>query len=389
MHTAETAHAAATTVAPPRETQRFSRGATLTLLCCAFALGAVLRFHALNSKELSADEAASWAGAAAPTISDVVALEGALDPGKLAIYDLMLHAWIELFGDSVCSLRMSSALLGMLDLVLVFIAVRELLVQFGDQRNREIASLGAAISALVLASNPAMVVSAQVLRMYPLVLAAELAQIIFFIRAQRHGGIFNCLATMLFAALAVAANFTAAFLFIAEGLWLLYLMIARRAGGGAPGLRIAPALIALVLAALAVGVPVGEGALAGVRATRWGFLSWVKPQPPLVILGETAGWLVFPVLISAAGFGIWAQRRQSGTALKFLGFWLFGPIAVALLISDALIPMMTPRYLLVSFIALFAFAGIGVASLARNRARLSASLLIVFLALVQAQQSMG
>lgn len=58
--------------------------------------------------------------------------------------------------------------------------------------------------------------------------------------------------------------------------------------------------------------------VAGVRATRWGFLSWVKPQPPLVILGETAGWLVFPVLISAAGFGIWAQHRQLGTPLRFL-----------------------------------------------------------------------
>ena len=387
MDTAKTVYAATSTVEPPRQTWRVGRWTTLTLLCCAFALGASLRLHALGSKELSADEAASWAGAAAPTISGVIALEGALDPGKLAVYDLTLHTWIRLFGDSVWSLRMSSALLGILGIALVFIAVQELLLEFSDQCDREIASLSAAIAALVFATNPAMVVSARILRMYPLVLAAELAQVIFFIRAQRHGGIFNCVAAMLFAALAVATNFTAAFLFIAEGLWLVYLMITRRARRGAVRLRIAPALVALVLAALAVGVPVGEGILAGVRGARSGFLSWVAQFPPLVILGETAGWLAFPVLIVAAGFGMWAQRRRFGTALGFLGFWLCGPMAVALLISETLIPVMTPRYVLACFIALFALAGIGVASLKKEWERIAVCLLIVFLALVQARIS--
>jgi len=49
--------------------------------------------------------------------------------------------------------------------------------------------------------------------------------------------------------------------------------------------------------------------------------------------------------------------------------------------------MLTPRYVLASFIALFALSGIGVASLKRDSERIAVSLLIVFLAIVQAHVS--
>jgi hypothetical protein len=40
---------------------------------------------------MSGDEGASWASASAPSAEQVAKLERQLDPGKLALYDLILH----------------------------------------------------------------------------------------------------------------------------------------------------------------------------------------------------------------------------------------------------------------------------------------------------------
>ena len=84
-----------------------------------------------RAAELSADEAASWAGAAAPDLRTVIERERSLDPGKLALYDLALHGWIALGGDGVGSMRAFSAVLGTLTIALVFAATRELMLGSG------------------------------------------------------------------------------------------------------------------------------------------------------------------------------------------------------------------------------------------------------------------
>ena len=44
----------------------------MTIIAVALALGAWLRFAAIGAREMSADEGASWAAAAAPTLAEVV-----------------------------------------------------------------------------------------------------------------------------------------------------------------------------------------------------------------------------------------------------------------------------------------------------------------------------
>src|SRR5580658_4531094 len=75
------------------------------LLALALVLGVVMRFQMLGLAEFSADEGASWTAASAPDVSAVVAMEHQLDPGKLPLYDLLLHGWIRIFGDSVGAMR--------------------------------------------------------------------------------------------------------------------------------------------------------------------------------------------------------------------------------------------------------------------------------------------
>src|SRR5206468_6347899 len=95
------------------------------LLTAAVFLGAHYRFHRLARSDMSGDEGASWAAASAPSAEQVAKLERQLDPGKLALYDLILHEWIGVFGDSLFAMRALSAALGTVAIVLVFIAVRE------------------------------------------------------------------------------------------------------------------------------------------------------------------------------------------------------------------------------------------------------------------------
>jgi len=101
------------------------RTLALALLAIALVLGAFLRFSQLTIGELSADEAASWAGASARGMNAVIAAEHRLDPGKLPLYDLALHAWIGAFGDGVTAMRSMSAAIGTLSILLLFLTARE------------------------------------------------------------------------------------------------------------------------------------------------------------------------------------------------------------------------------------------------------------------------
>ena len=156
------------TVSAPRS---FARG----LLLLALVLGAILRFQHLGTTDLSADEGASWAAASLSGVNQVVAMEHQLDPGKLPLYDLLLHGWIRVFGDGVDAMRAMSAALGTIAIVLVFVAVCEVCRSLGGRAAAAIGELAGGFAALAYAVNFMMVVSDRTARMYPLAMCAGLA----------------------------------------------------------------------------------------------------------------------------------------------------------------------------------------------------------------------
>ena len=115
-------------------------------------------------------------------------MEHQLDPGKLPLYDLLLHGWIRVFGDSVTAMRGMSAVLGTIAIVLVFAAVREVCRSLGGEAGAAIGDLAGGFTALAYAVNFMMVTSDRTVRMYPVAMSAELLQIFFLVRAQRRGG---------------------------------------------------------------------------------------------------------------------------------------------------------------------------------------------------------
>ena len=162
---------------------RSTRLFAFVLVVIAVVVGAHLRLHRLARFDMSGDEGASWAAASTPSAQQVAEIERRLDPGKLALYDLILHEWIGVFGDGLFAMRALSAALGTIAIVLVFVAVREVcrsLVDELDESARSVADLAGAFAALVYATNLEMVLSDRAVRMYPLVMCAELLQITFF-----------------------------------------------------------------------------------------------------------------------------------------------------------------------------------------------------------------
>ena len=351
------------------------------LLAVALVMGASLRFHRLGFAQMDVDEGASWAGAAVPTLGEVVATERRIDPGKLALYDLMLHAWIGLFGDGLFAMRAMSAVLGTIAILLVFAAVREACRGPDGTDANATGELAGALAALAVATNLTLVISDRTARMYSLTLAAELTQVIFFLRARRDGRLPDYAGVACFSALAVAANFSALCLLSAEAVWLLWLIGARRAGEAiAPrpvvltGLSVAAglAMLAPLLAAVAPGVT---------AAVHGGIIDWIKPRPPwwpLVMLEQWTGWVLFAPLAALAGFGMWRRWRGAQSAPAFFSAWLVVPMVAVAAFSWAVMPLMVPRYLLGSLIAFFALAALGAVSVESRLAVLGLAAALAF-----------
>jgi mannosyltransferase len=86
-------------------TWRSTRLFAFVLLVVSLIIGAHLRFHRLARFDLTGDEGASWVAASAPDVIQVAKRERRFDPGKLALYDELLHGWIGIFGDGLFAMR--------------------------------------------------------------------------------------------------------------------------------------------------------------------------------------------------------------------------------------------------------------------------------------------
>jgi hypothetical protein len=364
---------------------RSPRAFALGLLVIALMLGAILRFQGLGVSDLTADEGASWAAASTASVSEVVAMEHQLDPGKLPLYDLLLHGWIRLFGDSVTAMRAMSALLGTIAIVLVFAAVREVCRSLGGPSGAAIGDLAGSFAALAYAVNFMMVTSDRTVRMYPVAMSAELAQIFFLVRAQRRGGWLNYAGTAIFTAALIAANFTACFLLLAEGLWLGCLLAAKALGARTDGLAIFRPGLA-VAAGVALLGPLLPGAIVSShQAVATGAIGWIKigpiAWPYLVLLNAAGGRILFWSFVAVAGFGIWRHWRTAPLAAGFFAMWTAAPIMGLVAVTYLIHPLEFPRYALIAFVGMFALAAFGAASLRPRVVHLALAVALIALSL--------
>ncbi len=326
---------------------------------------------------MSPDEGASWAAASAPSAAEVIARQPSLNPGELPIHDLMLHGWIALFGTSVAAMRSLSAALGVISIWLVYLVVCELFE--GAALTRDDIKIIAGLSALLFAVNLVTIKYSREARMYPLMLAAILAQVTMFLRAIRTGGFTNYAAVVLLTGFAIASNFAAMLIPATEGLWLVY-VIAR--AGWRPGDANARRAWAIAIALAAGGLILLPKLFLSMHAASSGSVGgWRKPPAwyePFALFNKATGSFAFPILAILAIWGvIRGWRRGARDPIAFAMLWMWAPPVMMLIASYALAPVFVERYALSCFVPFFVLAALGIFELPGDLVRAGALVLAV------------
>ncbi|MBF6570647.1 MAG: hypothetical protein IVW54_17420 [Candidatus Binataceae bacterium] len=372
----------------------------IAILACALATGGVLRFANLGAREMSADEGASWAAASAPTLRGVLRAQIHLNPGKAGLHDVMLHAWIGAWGDSLAAMRALSALAGTIAIALVFALTREMLAigaaapgaakadaGAGAEFSAGARDCAAACAAMLFAGSLVTIKYSREVRMYPIEIAAVLAQVLCLLRAVHRGGARNFAGVVLFTAMALAAHLTAALVMAGEGLWLARravsdranLVVAGSVAGRACELIGALALGAAVLAPLAPAV-IGSTA----HAATSGAIGWIErpaPWAPIAMFNKAAGSFAFPVIALLAVWGAVCGWRRAPAGTFFALAWMWTPPLMLLALSYLVRPVFVERYAVTAFAPFFILAAIGIVELPRAALRIPALILVVMLAL--------
>jgi hypothetical protein len=356
-----------------------------TLLALAVILGAFYRFHRLARWDMSGDEAIAWVAVIKPNLHQVVKTFWQTEVGgKLPLFDIVLHGWVRLFGDSLFAMRAMAAALGTIAIMLLFVAVREICRSLGDEATAEVGEVAGAFAALIYALNLTIVASDRTAREFPLLIVAELAQIIFFVRAQGQAKWTNYLGIAISTAMMVATNYSATFLLAAEALWLGGLLLARWGGSArAREVAIFPPGIA-VMAGIVVLAPLLPGIFASSRqAVQAGAVTWIKLQPatwPYTVFRDmVATPHLFELLEALVIFGIFWQWRSEPLACGFLATWMWGPVLAVYGVTYFVEPMEFPRYVLIAFVGMFALAGFGAAYTRSTVVRILIAALVIHL----------
>jgi 4-amino-4-deoxy-L-arabinose transferase-like glycosyltransferase len=330
---------------------------------------------------MSPDEGASWAAASATSAAEVIARQPALNPGELPVHDLLLHEGIALFGSSLAAMRALSAAFGVASILLVYFVVCELFAESALTRDdiRTVAGL----SAMLFAVNLVTIKYSHEARMYPLMLAAILAQVAIFLRALRVGGVGNYAAVVVLTALAIASNFAAALIPATEGLWLVYI-IART--GWRPDSANARRALAIAIALAAAGLILVPRLFSSLHAASAGSVGgWRKPPAwyePFALFNKATGSFAFPILAALAIWGvIRGWRRGERDSITFALLWMWAPPLMMVAASYTIAPVFVERYALSSFVPFFILTALGIFELPGDLVRIGALALAVALSL--------
>jgi len=310
-----------------------------TIFVAIFSVAAIIYSYRLGADALGASEAFSAWSAAKPGIGAIARTPVLEEPGKFLFYYAALHYYTRLFGLSETSLRSMSVVLSLATLVLVFAIGREMFDE------------GTALAAAAMwAFNPLAVAFAHTARMYPMIMALALAQLLMLWRIRKRPR----------ASLAVACGFAGAallythmggILFIGAGLAMLVRDYIR-------GLRnpMAWLAMAVTLALFVPYLPVLRAQSETMISGHW--LDWIGTayEYPL--------WIKIAAALLAAAVAAWFVFGASDgdEKLRWLGAWTILPGLMLAAGSIAIHPMFNLRYVAPSLVTFALLLAAGVAS---------------------------
>jgi len=190
---------------------------TAAILLLILATGALLRFYGLSAESFWFDEAYSvWVARHSISWHIALSVQRIFPP----LYYLLLHFWL-LLGSTEFIVRLLSVIIGLGSVVAIYALAKQLF----DAR------VGL-LSALLLAISPLHIWYSQEARMYILVAALGLCSAHFMLLALREGQLWHWLAYVLSTALAMNTHYFAIFLAPFQNVYMLYLLLQRRARRG-------------------------------------------------------------------------------------------------------------------------------------------------------------
>ena len=212
--------------------------------------------------------------------------------------------------------------------------------------------------------------------MYPLMLAAILAQVTMFLRALRVGGLADYSAVVVLTALAIASNFAALLIPATEGLWLALYNRARRIAPRRPnaarvgdrdcarGGRIDSGAETFFFAARGFGGKPRRMAQSLPLGTS---LSRCSTRPPAASHFRSSH-------CSRFGASIRGWHRGARDSIVFAFLWMWAPPLMMLVASYAIAPVFVERYALSCFVPFFILVALGIFELPGDLRRAPAAL---------------
>ncbi len=350
-------------------------------LAAIVALAAFLRLYGIGTESLWLDEGVSIqiARLDAPTIFEAVRVDN-----NPPLYYLLLHYWIELFGDSEISVRAPSALLGILAVFAIY-----------KVGNLLLGRPAALLAALVLAVAPVHLGYSQEARAYELMVTLSLLSFCFFVglggqEGRKGRGLGRQAGYVLCTSLLMYSHLYGLFVVLVQNLYVFAL-----APFGAEGARARwrPRLTRWVVLQGALLILYAPGlALLHEWVSSPGQRGWIREPTArsayetfVSYAGSPALLILFAALSAVATVSL---AKRAPAKLLLLSLWLVVPLAVPICVSILSTPVFVARYGILATPALYLLACQGVQATvqslsrawARGIAYAAASVLMVALA---------
>lgn len=340
---------------------------TYWALFAVLLLAAFLRTYQLGTESLWSDEGVSLRFASMGGPAEIV--EASKTDNNYPTYYLILHYWVWLFGDSEFSLRLPSALSGLLA-VLVMYKVGSLL--FGR-------SVGLTAS-LILAVSPFHIQYSQEARVYNLMALLALVSFYCFIKVLRERKLAVQMGYVLSTIALMYCHVYGLFIVLAQNIYFAAIFLGRtfRSRDDArPSLGRWMGLQALLVVLYIPGFILLTGWLSQTKdSTR----TWIPPPSLGSVYRDLVSYsgspLLLALLLTFALLAVIALVRSGATGnLLLLLVWFLTSVVLPILISSFSTPIFHARYGIAGSLVLYLLAakGVEVASGAFSRAFLRGS----------------
>lgn len=343
------------------------------------AVGAVLRLFRLGDESLWNDEFAS--------MEDALAFGPQMAVEQLTVarplYYIVLRPWIELFGQSEVAMRSLSVVIGVAAIPLLYYLGREL---YGED--------AAFLSALLLAFSRFHIRWSQDVRMYGLLALLAIASYLGFVRYLRYGSDGSRTAYVAATALLAYTHLYAAFVIVAQNLYVGVSAVVdgwRRPTRGLRDWVTAQGIVALLASPVIVAV---MAALLGVGGRSGTGPQWIPLPPgvftPITVVAQHIYKVFDPVVallafvavlvLVAADLVLGTEERDTDGMLLI---WFGSVLVIPLVLSHVLRPMLQLRYTIAGAPALLLLVGKSLATAyARIDERFVRSMFVLGLVLV-------